>query len=180
MESGGILEVLVVNAQGIRRKNFFGKSAYYVLVQCGTEVRRSKTTKGYHHKAFWNQKFEFELPSSELKNLTHLEISIMDHESFEDAEFVGRAMIFLGGIIAEGNDRGHIEIHPTPYNVVLEDTTYKGEIKIGLNFRVNKDGHKETKEEAVQVMEAGHHFYKSLFRILRISWWRIVFPYGQY
>lgn len=51
--------------------------------------------------------------------------------------------IFLGGIIAEGNDRGHIEIHPTPYNVVLEDTTYKGEIKIGLNFRVNvRNSHK--------------------------------------
>lgn len=89
---GGILEVLVVNAQGIKRRNFFGNPAYYVVVQCGTEVRRSKTTKGYHHEAFWNQKLEFEFPFSEWKSLTHLEISIMDDESCNDAGFVGRTM----------------------------------------------------------------------------------------
>lgn len=44
--------------------------------------------------------------------------------------------IFLGGIIAEGNDRGLIELHPSPYNVVLEDSTFKGQIKIGLKFEV--------------------------------------------
>ena len=37
----------------------------------------------------------------------------------------------------EGNDKGFLEIRPTPYNVVLEDDTYKGEIKIGLKFIAN-------------------------------------------
>lgn len=37
----------------------------------------------------------------------------------------------------EGNDKGFLEVRPTPYNVVLEDDTYEGEIKIGLKFFPN-------------------------------------------
>lgn len=182
---GGILEVLVVYAQGIKRRNFFGNPAYYVVIQCGTEVRRSKTTKGYHHEAFWNQKLEFEFPFSEWKNLTLLEISIMDDESCNDAGFVGRTIIFLGGIIAEGNDRGLIELSPSLYNVVLEDTTYKGQIKIGLKFKVNyaergaqNDQKSNCAGHGIRLSE--HDFYQSLFRVLKISWWRVLFPYGRY
>lgn len=176
----GILEVLLVNAQGIKHKNLVGKPAYYVLIECGSEVRRSKTTSGYHHEAFWNQKFEFELPSSEWTNLTHLVINIMDEDCFTDGGLVGRAIIFLGGIVAEGNDRGYIELHPSPYNVVLEDMTYKGEIKIGLKFTVNKQGHRNTREHTLQVMGTRHHLYRTLFRFLMMSWWRVFFPYDQY
>lgn len=42
--------------------------------------------------------------------------------------------IHLGGIITEGCERGFLEVKPTPYNVVLEDDTYKGQIKIGFKF----------------------------------------------
>lgn len=45
--------------------------------------------------------------------------------------------IHIGGIITEGKDRGFIEVKPSPYNVVLEDDTYKGEIKIGFKFVAN-------------------------------------------
>lgn len=45
--------------------------------------------------------------------------------------------IHIGGIITEGRDRGFIEVKPAPYNVVLEDDTYKGEIKIGFRFVAN-------------------------------------------
>lgn len=37
----------------------------------------------------------------------------------------------------EGNEKGLIEMVPNPYNVVLDDETYKGEIKIGLKFIPN-------------------------------------------
>ena len=39
--------------------------------------------------------------------------------------------------MVEGNDKGVIELRPTPYNVVLEDDSYKGEIKLGLKFIKN-------------------------------------------
>lgn len=42
--------------------------------------------------------------------------------------------IHLGGIITEGRDRGYIEVKPAPYNVVLEDDTFKGELKLGFRF----------------------------------------------
>lgn len=45
--------------------------------------------------------------------------------------------IYLKGIIVEGNYRGLIELNPDPFNVVLEDDTYKGQIKIGLKFIPN-------------------------------------------
>lgn len=45
--------------------------------------------------------------------------------------------IHLGGIITEGSDSGFLEVKPAPYNVVLEDDTYKGQIKIGFKFIAN-------------------------------------------
>lgn len=40
-------------------------------------------------------------------------------------------------MIADGIDEGILEVKPVPYNVVLEDDTYKGEIKVGLKFITN-------------------------------------------
>lgn len=37
----------------------------------------------------------------------------------------------------EGNYRGLAEILPAPFNVVLEDDTYKGEMTIGMKFIPN-------------------------------------------
>lgn len=44
--------------------------------------------------------------------------------------------IFLGGVIEEGLERGSIEVKPTPYNVVLEDDTYKGQVILAINFTI--------------------------------------------
>lgn len=51
--------------------------------------------------------------------------------------YVHVCRIYLGGIIMEGYERGSIEVKPVPYNVVLEDDTYKGQIKVGFKFTVN-------------------------------------------
>ncbi|KAH7513136.1 hypothetical protein FEM48_Zijuj12G0164500 [Ziziphus jujuba var. spinosa] len=93
--------------------------------------------KGKDEKACWNEKFTFELPFSDWKNLTHLKFRIMDTELFTDGGFVGDSIIYLGGIVREGYERGTIEIKPAPYNVVLEDDTYKGQIKVGIKFTTN-------------------------------------------
>ena len=37
----------------------------------------------------------------------------------------------------EGNYRGLAEILPAPFNVVLEDDTYKGEMTVGMKFIPN-------------------------------------------
>ena len=71
------------------------------------------------------------------------------------------------------NDREVIEVHPCPYNVVLEDTTYKGQIKIGINLQ--RKMHKEIRRQTAQIVETRHNFYSRLFRILKVSWWRALF-----
>lgn len=36
----------------------------------------------------------------------------------------------------EGLDSGSVDVGPSPYNVVLEDDTYEGEIVVGFKFSV--------------------------------------------
>ncbi|KAE8701015.1 Rop guanine nucleotide exchange factor 2 [Hibiscus syriacus] len=144
----GILEVLVVNAEDIRHTNLLGRPAYYVILQCGTKEYRSKTSPGKHKKVLWNEKFMFEFPQSEWEKLTYIKFKIMDKEFFKENEFVGETKIHLGGIITEGTDKGFIEVRPAPYNVVLEDNTYKGQMKIGFKFIANKEVENEIQELA--------------------------------
>ncbi|XP_023637645.1 elicitor-responsive protein 3 [Capsella rubella] len=130
----GILEVFLVDAHGITHTNFIGSPVYYVLLQCGTKEYRSKLSKGDNDNALWNQKFVFDFPMSQWKKLTHIKFRIMDKELFKDGGFVGETLIHLGGIVTEGRDRGYMETKPAPYNVVLDDNTFKGQLKIGLRF----------------------------------------------
>ncbi|VVB06805.1 unnamed protein product [Arabis nemorensis] len=130
----GILEVLLVDAHGITHTNFIGSPVYYVLLQCGTKEYRSKMSKGDNENALWNQKFVFDFPMSQWKKLNHIKCRIMDKELFKDGGFVGETIIHLGGIITEGRERGYMEVKPAPYNVVLDDDTFKGQLKLGLRF----------------------------------------------
>ncbi|KVH89100.1 hypothetical protein Ccrd_008919 [Cynara cardunculus var. scolymus] len=62
----------------------------------------------------------------------------MDTELFaNNTGFVGEAKVYVEEILDEGNETGFIELTPKPYNVVLDDETYKGEVKIGLKFISN-------------------------------------------
>lgn len=40
----------------------------------------------------------------------------------------------MGEIIREGSEREFLQMKPAPYNIVLRDGTYKGELKLGLKF----------------------------------------------
>ncbi|XP_050387357.1 elicitor-responsive protein 3 [Argentina anserina] len=138
MKGGGALEVLIVDAEDIRHTNVLGKPAYYAILECGTHVYRTKISSEEDEKVAWNEKFIFEY--SDWKHINHLKVRIMDTEMFTDGGFVGETMIHIGGIITEGKDSGFIEVKPSPYNVVLEDDTYKGEIKIGFRFVASGQG----------------------------------------
>ncbi|OVA14028.1 C2 calcium-dependent membrane targeting [Macleaya cordata] len=123
-----------------------GKPSYYVVIQCGNQELRSKITSGEHKKALWNEKFAFKFPFSDWQNMAHLKLKIMDTSRFSDGNFIGETIIHLGGVITEGSDKGFVELKPAPYNVVLEDDRYKGEIKIGLKFIKTVDVQAEKRE----------------------------------
>ncbi|KAL3622112.1 hypothetical protein CASFOL_033523 [Castilleja foliolosa] len=134
---GAILEVLLVCAEGLDHTRILGHPGYHVIVECGTQFCRSKTSSGRLDKIYWNEKFVFEFPASELETLNHLKLKIVNDKFFTDGKFVGETLIFIKEIIVEGNRIGLIELNPAPYNVVLEDDTYKGQITIGLKFTPN-------------------------------------------
>ncbi|GKB43029.1 elicitor-responsive protein 3 [Tanacetum coccineum] len=168
---GGILEVFLDSAKGIRRTNLIGKPKYYVIVECGIQHFKSKIAKGDHHKVTWNEKLTFELSMSECQKLTHLRLRIMDKELFaNDTGFVGEAQVFLEDTLNEGNEKGFIEVTPKPYNVVLDDESFKGEIKIGLKFIPNTFIREEGRGVIV--------IWKKLVDFCKMSWWRLSF-YGR-
>ncbi|KAJ8900608.1 hypothetical protein K2173_025385 [Erythroxylum novogranatense] len=186
----GILEILLVQAEGIRHTNLLGRPAYYVIVQCGTHLQRSKVTRvsgllvdvfwhtnaGKDEKAWWNQKFVFEFPLIDWKHQTHLKLRIMDKEFLSRGGFVGETIIYIGGIISEGIEKGNLAVKPSSYNVVLEDDTFKGEIKIGFKFLASKEVSMETKSFiAVVNNQPRQSVSRSIRNLWNFSWWRFWF-----
>ncbi|KAI3494950.1 hypothetical protein L1887_37016 [Cichorium endivia] len=170
---GGILEVFLESAKGIRHTNLIGKPKYYVIVECGIQQNKSKLSKGDHHKVFWNEKFNFELSQSECQKLTHLRLRIMDKELFaNDTGFVGEAKIYVEEILDEGNEKGVIELTPKPYNVVLDDETYKGNIRIGLKFISNAIIKEEGRGISAMEKSNDDTIWNKLMEICKMSWWR--------
>ncbi|XP_057451988.1 elicitor-responsive protein 3-like [Lotus japonicus] len=168
----GILEVLLVNAKGITHTNLVGTPSYYVVIECGTQSQRSKVSSGKHQKPWWNEKFIFDFSlCDDCTNSTHIKCRIMDTQLFRDGGFVGEAKIYIGGIISEGTDQGCIEIKPAAYSVVLEDNTYRGQIKIGFKFIANKEKHVMRKRGFIaKETEPSHSICGTIWRI---SWWKI-------
>ncbi|XP_042511664.1 elicitor-responsive protein 3 [Macadamia integrifolia] len=176
---GGILEVLLVNAEGIKHTNLIGKPRYYVILQCGDQTHKSKTSVGKNEKSFWNEKFKFKFSFLEWRKLSYLKLRIMDKEIFSEGGFVGETLVHLGGILTEGNDKGFIEVQPSLYNVVLEDDTYKGEIKIGFKFTANVEVQKKTRVCTELNKQKPESIYGTLFSFWRIPWLKFFFPYKK-
>ncbi|KAF6175111.1 hypothetical protein GIB67_022792 [Kingdonia uniflora] len=176
---GGILEVLLVSAEGIKNPNILGKSSYYVILKCGNQAFTSRITSvikcfvaGGNKKALWNEKFAFIFSISDWKKLTHLKFKIMDKEVFSGGTFIGETTVHLGGILTEGNDKGFIELKPAPYNVVLDDDTYKGEIKVGLKYTPNVELPK--KREFLRQKQLPQPIYKRIFKFWQLPLSRAV------
>ncbi|XP_074324797.1 elicitor-responsive protein 3 [Apium graveolens] len=168
-----ILEILLVGAKGLKHKHLVGKPSYFVIIECGKKVGTSKISRANHKEILWNGKFLFAFPTSEWENITHLKLKIIEAEYFTDGRFVGETIIDLKGIMVEGNDKGVIELQPTPYNVILEDDSYKGEIKLGLKFIANGDS--ETKRrEIVAEREHSGSICNSIMKVWNMTWGRVL------
>ncbi|CAN1308833.1 Elicitor-responsive protein 3 [Linum perenne] len=196
MNNKATLEILLVNASGIRRTSLIGTPYYYVIIECANQHRISKLSIGEHHKTSWNQKFRFELPLIDWKRMTHLKLTIMDTEHLKNGDCIGETIIYLGGIVAEGKNRGIVEMKPSPYNVVLEDGTFKGQVKIGIKFTISNEKlaplqEEEEEEEkgkemadvllpststsdaaASQKRSASAAVWEAIAKMWRSSWWK--------
>uniref|UniRef100_A0A0E0NIW6 C2 domain-containing protein n=2 Tax=Oryza TaxID=4527 RepID=A0A0E0NIW6_ORYRU len=116
---------------------FAGTQRHYVNIQFGDQIFTSKITQGKGKKVWWNEKFRFPLSSDECKELAKVTLKIMERDKFSEDSLVGETKVHVGDIISEGIEREFLQMKPAPYNVVLEDGRYKGELKLGLKFLPN-------------------------------------------
>ncbi|KAM3204533.1 elicitor-responsive protein 3 [Capsicum annuum] len=178
---GGHLEVFVVSARGISHSNIIGNPSYYVIVECGSQSYRTTISSGNSKEILWNQKFKFELPTNKLEEFMYLKLKIIDEKFFTDGGFAGETTINLKGIIMEGNEKRFIEVLPVAYNVVLEDDTYKGQIKVGLRFTpsdkiVQTVGRENSPKENGNGNGVGQYIYSKIINLWANTWWRSFFP----
>ncbi|XP_074569546.1 16 kDa phloem protein 1 [Curcuma longa] len=180
---GGVLEVLLVSSEDLKHAHILGSSKYYVILRYGREVFTSKITQGNYKKVWWNEKFVFKLSPSEWKDVTKLRLSIMEKDKFHEDHFAGEATVYLRGVLKEGNQKGQIELKPAPYNVVLRDGTYKGEVKVGLKFISNVEVDMETERRGCSSVPERQPLsvYRTIlnFTLLRIPWPRFLFFHGR-
>lgn len=92
--------------------------------------------------------------------------------------------IYLGGIVSEGFKRGTTVVKPAPYNVVLEDDTYKGQLKVGIKFTPNlsiqKDMHIiDTMEEISEENKPRNSMCGSIVNLLRFLRWKFFLSYKR-
>ncbi|RLN08238.1 hypothetical protein C2845_PM11G30980 [Panicum miliaceum] len=136
METRGVLELLLVSAEDLKHDHHHPRRSkrHYVTIECGGKIVSSKITQGRAKKIWWNEKFRFPLSDAECKELAKVTLTIMEIDKFAEDTPVGETKVHVGEIISEGGERKFLQVKPAPYNVVLEDGTYKGVLKLGIKF----------------------------------------------
>ncbi|XP_078445888.1 calcium-dependent lipid-binding (CaLB domain) family protein isoform X2 [Wolffia australiana] len=177
---GGVLEVLLVNAEDLHHSHLMGSSGIYVVLRCGDQIQRSKLSKGNDGMICWNEKFFFSFATREWNSLTRLRMKIMKSHALSEDSPIGETTIHLGGVLDEGNRRGGIDLNAAPYNVVLPDGAYQGQIKIGFKFTYDIEVQpmkSRIEEEAEEGEVKRRGIYGALLRLAlgRLSWPRIPF-----
>ncbi|XP_068315107.1 16 kDa phloem protein 2-like isoform X1 [Pyrus communis] len=122
----GTLEVLLVEAKGLKNKDFLSvnKMDPYVIFTVKTQEKKSTVAKGKGSDPEWNESFLFTVTD----DVSELRLKIMDKDTFTKDDFVGEAIVPLEPLFADGR------LPPTAYNIVNKDQEYRGEIIIGLTF----------------------------------------------
>ncbi|CDP06607.1 unnamed protein product [Coffea canephora] len=158
--ANGRLEVLLVEAQGIRDRdkcipgclnclnpcNLATKP--YVHILYAEQERTSCVAKGKGKKREWNEKFAFEVkyPDGGEDRVYKIIFRVMDQHKFTEDVFVGESTVYVKDILSTGAEKGKLEVQPRLYRVVQSDKTYSGEISVAFTFTKIKDGIEENPE----------------------------------
>ncbi|XP_071721414.1 elicitor-responsive protein 1-like [Rutidosis leptorrhynchoides] len=161
MTSSGLLQVVLVESEGIRDKKFLGcimcctTSAVnrpYICVEYGDQKRISKVAQGKGKKSIWDQKFEFEIdqfdPTEEKKSHQKLVFRVMDKHKLSDDGYVGEATIYVKDVILTGMENGEAELGSRKYRVVREDKSYTGDVSVAVTFKRKSGDSKEVEKKA--------------------------------
>uniref|UniRef100_A0A0C9SAF4 TSA: Wollemia nobilis Ref_Wollemi_Transcript_3741_851 transcribed RNA sequence n=1 Tax=Wollemia nobilis TaxID=56998 RepID=A0A0C9SAF4_9CONI len=135
----GTLEVLLVNAERLQNTDVLCNMDPYVVIKCRTQEQKSSVASGKGSNPEWNERFVFSIS----EGVNELTLKILDSDAANSDDLVGEATIPLEGLFMEGS------LPPAPYNVVLPDQSYCGEIRVGLTFTPKRED--ECCEEAGEI-----------------------------
>ncbi|KAJ4848707.1 hypothetical protein Tsubulata_033729 [Turnera subulata] len=135
----GILEVLLVNAKGLRNTDFLGKTDPYVIIKYKSQERQSSVARGQGSNPKWDEKVRFKVEYPGQGGDYKVTLRIMDHDNFSADDFLGEAEIYVKDLLALGVENGTAELKPLKYRVVGENATYFGEIQVGVTFTLKAD-----------------------------------------
>ncbi|KAA8518909.1 hypothetical protein F0562_016317 [Nyssa sinensis] len=146
----GILEVLLVDAQGIKENEFLGcfsclnpcKGAMidpYVVIHYGNQKRSSCVAQGKGKKLLWNEtlKFDVEYPGGE-DDTYKLIFRMMDKHKLSEDDYVGETKIYVKDVVSTGMESGKAKLEARKYRVVQQNKTYNGEISVAITFTRNE------------------------------------------
>ncbi|XP_057475210.1 16 kDa phloem protein 1-like isoform X1 [Actinidia eriantha] len=142
----GIMEVVLVNAKGLRNTEFFGGGIEpYVLLQYKSQERKSSVIRGEGGSPVWNETFKFRVEYPGGDDQYKLILNVMDKDTFSADDFLGQAIIYLEDLLALGVEKGSAELHPSKYKLVSCDQSYCGEIQVGVTFtpKVQEEAYEE-------------------------------------
>nr|XP_043608935.1 elicitor-responsive protein 1-like [Erigeron canadensis] len=156
MTSGGVLEVTLVDSEGIRDRKFLGcivcctTSAVnrpYVCVEYGDQKHISKVAQGKGKKSIWDQRFEFNIDHPPLlddeggskQSSQKLVFRVMDKHKLSDDAYVGEATIHVKDVVLTGMEKGEAELGSRKYRVVREDKSYTGDVSVAVTFKRKLD-----------------------------------------
>ncbi|KNA09055.1 hypothetical protein SOVF_157160 [Spinacia oleracea] len=137
--SRGLLEVVVVAASGLPNVDFLNKIDPYVVVQYKGQERKTSIARGQGGNPEWHQKLTFRAEYPGSGSDYHINLKLMDHDTFSSDDFIGQTMINVEDLLGLGVENGSYEMNPTKFRVIGNDKSYHGEIKVGVKFTKTSD-----------------------------------------
>ncbi|XP_021768995.1 elicitor-responsive protein 1 isoform X1 [Chenopodium quinoa] len=138
--TGGLLEVLVVAASGLPNVDFLtDKIDPYVVVKYKGQERKTKIARGQGGNPEWHQKLTFRAEYPGSGSDYHINLKIMDHDTFSSDDYIGETTIHVEDLLALGVENGSYEMNPTKFRVIGSNDKYCGEIKVGAKFTKASD-----------------------------------------
>ncbi|XP_023529262.1 16 kDa phloem protein 1 [Cucurbita pepo subsp. pepo] len=137
----GMLEVHLISGKGLQAHDPLNKPIDpYVDINYKGQERMSGVAKNGGPNPLWDEKFKFlaEYPGS--GGDFHILFKVMDHDAIDGDDYIGDVKIDVKDLLAEGVRKGWSEIPPRMYHVLAHKIHFKGEIEVGVSFKLQGGG----------------------------------------
>ncbi|XP_022990976.1 16 kDa phloem protein 1 [Cucurbita maxima] len=137
----GMMEVHLISGKGLQAHDPLNKPIDpYAEINFKGQERMSKVAKNAGPNPLWDEKFKFlaEYPGS--GGDFHILFKVMDHDAIDGDDYIGDVKIDVKNLLAEGVRKGKSEMPPRMYHVLAHKIHFKGEIEVGVSFKLQGGG----------------------------------------